>query len=263
VPGTRCRACPITVPASRRPGKSDLPACGYHVRFVPTLWTTTCDLAADTAHCRPRITSGIRGPRRVTFRDRATGVSGRHLRVRQVDAGGSAGGNPGRAASGTGRRAPPARLGTAADGRVPPGRRGTRGRRRLGDRRQLQQRQGPGLGPGGHRRLARPAETHGDAPGRLAHAAPGRAAQGTVERQPRALAELLHLGPEQSVISWAWHKHAPDRARYAAAAADPANAHLRFITLASNREVARFLAGARSEAGAAAVRPPRAPRAPR
>jgi adenylate kinase family enzyme len=69
--------------------------------------------------------------------------------------------------------------------------------------------------------------------------------------------------PEQSVISWAWHKHAPDRARYAAAAADPANAHLRFITLASNREVARFLAGARSEAGAAAVRPPRAPRAPR
>ena len=27
--------------------------------------------------------------------------------------------------------------------------------------------------------------------------------------------------PEQSVISWAWHKHAPDRARYAAAAAEP------------------------------------------
>ena len=66
--------------------------------------------------------------------------------------------------------------------------------------------------------------------------------------------------PEQSVISWAWHKHAPDRARYAAAAADPANAHLRFTRLAGRRDVARFLAGARSEAGPAAVRPRRAPR---
>ena len=69
--------------------------------------------------------------------------------------------------------------------------------------------------------------------------------------------------PEQSVISWAWHKHAADRAKYAAAAADPANAHLRFVRLASSRDVARFLAGARSEAGAAAVRPRRAPRARR
>jgi hypothetical protein len=69
--------------------------------------------------------------------------------------------------------------------------------------------------------------------------------------------------PEESVISWAWHKHATDRAMYAAAAADPANAHLRFIRLASSRDVARFLAGARSAADAAAVRPPRAPRAPR
>jgi adenylate kinase family enzyme len=42
--------------------------------------------------------------------------------------------------------------------------------------------------------------------------------------------------PEQSVISWAWHKHAPDRA---------------------------FLAGARSEAGAAEVRPRRVPKARR
>jgi adenylate kinase family enzyme len=66
--------------------------------------------------------------------------------------------------------------------------------------------------------------------------------------------------PEQSVISWAWHKHAPDRARYAAAAASPANAHLRFIRLTSRRDVARFLAEARSEAGATEVRPRRAPR---
>jgi adenylate kinase family enzyme len=69
--------------------------------------------------------------------------------------------------------------------------------------------------------------------------------------------------PEQSIISWAWHKHAPDRAKFAAAATDPANAHLRFIRLGSSRDVARFLAKARSEAGAAEVRPRRAPRARR
>ena len=69
--------------------------------------------------------------------------------------------------------------------------------------------------------------------------------------------------PEQSVISWAWHKHAPDRARYAAAAASPANAHLRFVRLTSRRDVARFLAAARSEAGVAEVRPRRVPKARR
>jgi adenylate kinase family enzyme len=74
---------------------------------------------------------------------------------------------------------------------------------------------------------------------------------------------FLTWNPEQSVISWAWHKHAPDHARYAAAAADPASAHLRFIRLASRRDVARFLDDARSAAGAAAVRPRRAPRARR
>lgn len=52
--------------------------------------------------------------------------------------------------------------------------------------------------------------------------------------------------PGQSVISWAWHKHAADRVKYAAAAADPANAHLRFVRLASRRDATRFLAGARS-----------------
>jgi adenylate kinase family enzyme len=74
---------------------------------------------------------------------------------------------------------------------------------------------------------------------------------------------FLTWNPEQSVISWAWHKHAPDRAKYAAAAADPASAHLRFIRLASRRDVARFLDDARSAAGAAAVGPRRAPRARR
>lgn len=74
---------------------------------------------------------------------------------------------------------------------------------------------------------------------------------------------FLTWNPEQSVISWAWHKHAPDHAKYAAAAADPASAHLRFIRLASRRDIARFLDNARSEAGAAAVRPRRVPRARR
>jgi adenylate kinase family enzyme len=60
--------------------------------------------------------------------------------------------------------------------------------------------------------------------------------------------------PEQSVISWAWHKHAKYRARYSAAAADPANAHLRFVRLGSRREVTRFLDGVRAEAQGQAAR---------
>lgn len=74
---------------------------------------------------------------------------------------------------------------------------------------------------------------------------------------------FLTWNPEQSVISWAWHKHASDHAKYAAAAASPASAHLRFIRLASRRDIARFLDDARSEAGVAAVRPRRVPRARR
>ena len=74
---------------------------------------------------------------------------------------------------------------------------------------------------------------------------------------------FLTWNPEQSVISWAWHKHATDHATYAAAATDPANAQLRFIRLASRRDVARFLAEARAEAGAAEVRPRRVPKARR
>ena len=74
---------------------------------------------------------------------------------------------------------------------------------------------------------------------------------------------FLTWNPEQSVISWAWHKHAPDHAKYAAAAADPASAHLRFVRLATRRDIARFLDDARSEAGPAAVRPRRVPRARR
>jgi adenylate kinase family enzyme len=51
--------------------------------------------------------------------------------------------------------------------------------------------------------------------------------------------------PGQSVIAWAWRKHAEYRTRYAAAARDPANAHLRFVRLASREEISRFLDEAR------------------
>ncbi len=58
-------------------------------------------------------------------------------------------------------------------------------------------------------------------------------------------ANLFTWVPEDSVISWAWHRHAVYRERYAAAAADPANAHLHFVRLRSHAEIRRFLAGAR------------------
>jgi adenylate kinase family enzyme len=57
-------------------------------------------------------------------------------------------------------------------------------------------------------------------------------------------ANLFTWVPEDSVISWAWHRHAVYRERYAAAAADPANAHLHFVRLRSHAEIRRFLAGA-------------------
>ncbi len=60
---------------------------------------------------------------------------------------------------------------------------------------------------------------------------------------------LLSWDPEQSVISWAWHKHAEYRSTYGAAASDPANSHLRFVRLASRRDVDRFLDRACREPG--------------
>jgi adenylate kinase family enzyme len=59
-------------------------------------------------------------------------------------------------------------------------------------------------------------------------------------REP--LINFLSLVPEKSIIAWAWHSHAGYRARYGAAPADPANAHLAFIHLTSRRDVSRFLA---------------------
>ncbi len=66
-------------------------------------------------------------------------------------------------------------------------------------------------------------------------------------REP--LANFLPWAPEDSIIAWAWHNHAKYRARYGAAAADPANARLAFIRLGSQRDVDRFLADPRGYAG--------------
>jgi adenylate kinase family enzyme len=54
---------------------------------------------------------------------------------------------------------------------------------------------------------------------------------------------LLTWEQEESVISWAWHHHPVYRERYAAAAADPAFSHVRFVRLRRRAEVRRFLAG--------------------
>ncbi len=64
---------------------------------------------------------------------------------------------------------------------------------------------------------------------------------------------LLSWVPEESVISWAWHRHAVYRERYSAAMQDPAHAHLRFVRLADRGAVRCFLAG--TAAGRSAVRP--------
>ena len=64
---------------------------------------------------------------------------------------------------------------------------------------------------------------------------------------------LLSWVPEESVISWAWHRHAVYRERYSAAMRDPANAHLRFVRLGDRAAVRCFLAG--TAAGRCAVRP--------
>jgi adenylate kinase family enzyme len=56
-------------------------------------------------------------------------------------------------------------------------------------------------------------------------------------------ANLFTWVPEDSVISWAWHRHSVYRERYAAAAADPDLAHVCFVRLRSRAEIRRFLAG--------------------
>jgi adenylate kinase family enzyme len=52
---------------------------------------------------------------------------------------------------------------------------------------------------------------------------------------------LFRVDPENSIIAWAWTRHHVVRARYARAQADPANAHLKFIRLRSDRDAAALL----------------------
>jgi adenylate kinase family enzyme len=52
---------------------------------------------------------------------------------------------------------------------------------------------------------------------------------------------FFSLDPEQSVIVWSWTKHAHYRQTYAAAMAEPGNAHLTFVRLRSRRDVNRFV----------------------
>jgi adenylate kinase family enzyme len=59
-------------------------------------------------------------------------------------------------------------------------------------------------------------------------------------REP--LSALFRLDPEESIIWWAWTRHAEYRRRYAAAAADPACAHLTFVRIGSRADVQRLLA---------------------
>ncbi|MEV4176546.1 hypothetical protein [Nonomuraea sp. NPDC049709] len=48
------------------------------------------------------------------------------------------------------------------------------------------------------------------------------------------------LDKDESIIRYAWLKHAAYRARYREAAADPANAHLRFVRVASRADADRL-----------------------
>jgi adenylate kinase family enzyme len=57
-------------------------------------------------------------------------------------------------------------------------------------------------------------------------------------------ASVFSRSPTESVIVWAWHKHSVLRHRYAMAADDPANAHLRFVRVRSRGAARRLLARA-------------------
>jgi adenylate kinase family enzyme len=52
---------------------------------------------------------------------------------------------------------------------------------------------------------------------------------------------LFRLDPQESILVWAWTKHAAYRERYLAAEKDPANASLVFVRLRSRKEAAALL----------------------
>lgn len=55
------------------------------------------------------------------------------------------------------------------------------------------------------------------------------------------LSNFFRLDPEESVLAWAWTRHAVYRSTYEAASADPAWAHLRFVRLCNRRDVEAFV----------------------
>jgi adenylate kinase family enzyme len=57
--------------------------------------------------------------------------------------------------------------------------------------------------------------------------------------------KLLTWDEQESVISWAWHRHPIYRQRYAAAARDPQYAHLSFHRIATPADASQLLASAR------------------
>ncbi|MCP3997767.1 MAG: AAA family ATPase [bacterium] len=55
------------------------------------------------------------------------------------------------------------------------------------------------------------------------------------------LRNLIKTEPAENIVLWAWTQHEKYRSRYAAAAADPANAHLEWIHITSSRQKRRWL----------------------
>jgi adenylate kinase family enzyme len=53
---------------------------------------------------------------------------------------------------------------------------------------------------------------------------------------------LFRLDPQESILIWAWTRHASYRERYLGAMADPANSRLTFIRLRSRKDSAALLA---------------------
>jgi adenylate kinase family enzyme len=60
---------------------------------------------------------------------------------------------------------------------------------------------------------------------------------------------LLRADPEQSILRWAWTRHARTREQYLRAQADPAHARLEFVRLATPAQVAEFTRQARVRRG--------------
>ena len=61
-------------------------------------------------------------------------------------------------------------------------------------------------------------------------------------REP--LSNLWSLDPQRSIIAWAWTQHDSYRQRYGDAMADDANAHMRFVRITNDSELAALFAEA-------------------